>query len=154
MEKRIPVTNNTAMPIYVGSYTVPPGETRDFPESQVPPHLLPAEPAAEAPAPPPDVVAQLLGGGVRDITAVLADLPDDVLAQAEAAEAAGKARKTVIEAIAAEKLKRASVDPEMDTYAASLMEMGDEELLDQLGVAQENPAMLAAVENEIERRKG
>lgn len=110
MEKRITVHNSTAMPIYVGSSMVPAGETRDFPESSVPPHLRPA--ADEAPAVEDavtDPVADLQMMGLKDILPALADLSDDDLAQLEAIEQAQDApRKTLTSAIAEEKLKRAS----------------------------------------------
>lgn len=41
--KRIMVHNPTGCPIYVGASMVPAGESRDFPEDQVPEHLRPQE---------------------------------------------------------------------------------------------------------------
>lgn len=41
--KRVMVHNNTNCPIYVGASMIPAGESRDFPEDQVPEHLRPQE---------------------------------------------------------------------------------------------------------------
>jgi hypothetical protein len=108
-----PVTNRTAMPIYVGSTMIPAGETRHFPDDQVPEHLRPVAPAdAAAPvvttdAPPTDPMAVLLEGTVEDVTAQLGTLDPAQLDALDALEAAGKARKTLLAAIAEERLKRA-----------------------------------------------
>ena len=158
MEKRIDVTNNTAMPLYVGSNIVPPGETRDFPESQVPMHLRTAEespPEAEAPK---DAVLELLDSSIPEIVAALADLSDEDLARLKAAEEAGKTRKGLMAALAEEELKRAnerqSGDPEMDKFVESLKAMGEEELFGQFDLVKENPAAIAAIEAEFIRRQG
>lgn len=109
MEKRIPVTNNTAMPLYVGSNLVPPGETRDFPESQVPPHLRPAEEATPEEETQTDPLAELLAGSVKDIAEQIGDLSDEDLARLGDLEQlkGDTARKTLLSAIAEETLKRA-----------------------------------------------
>lgn len=114
MEKRITVHNPTAMPIYVGSNMVPPGETRDFPESTVPPHLRPQDDAAPADAPAAsDPLADLLGGTVKAIVAALPTLPNENIARLEALESAAESpRKGLMAALAEEKLKRAAAqDP-------------------------------------------
>lgn len=123
MEKRIDVTNNTANIIYAGSYMIPPGETRPIPESQVPPHLRPVEevPAAE---PQTDQLAALLGASVNDVVAKFGDLPDADLARLIELETAGKARKTLIEALDAELTDRA-----LSAAAVVLLEGSDEEVL-------------------------
>lgn len=107
----IPVTNNTAMPIYVGAEMVPAGETRLFHESQVPEHLRPAaepQPADEAPA-QPDAVAELADKPAKDVIAGLETLTTEQLERlGELEQAKGdKARSTVLAAVSELILKRA-----------------------------------------------
>lgn len=106
---KIPVTNTTAMPIYVGAAMIPAGETRHFDEQDVPAHLRPvAEPVAEAV--PADPLLEILAGSVASIAAALADLNDTDLARLEQAEHDGKARKGVLVAMAEARLQRAAMD--------------------------------------------
>lgn len=113
MEKRIPVINNTSMSIYVGSNIVPPGETRDFPESQVPMHLRladaesnPAE--TEANIQPEDPLVELLRHKIADVEAALPGLSDtDLERLGELEQLNDNPRKGVLSAIGEEILKRA-----------------------------------------------
>lgn len=115
MEKRISVHNPTGMLIYVGSDMVPAGETRDFPESAVPPHLRP-QPAPQAPAadePTLDLIADLQKLSVKEIVAALPDLSAEDMARLEELENAdGSPRKGVMNALTEEKLKRAAGNDE------------------------------------------
>lgn len=113
---RIPVINNTAMPIYVGSAMIPAGETRDFEENDVPLHLRPAPAAApaapEKPADPAAVrktdLAELLKHPVKDVREHFSAFSDEDLTTIETLEnAAEKPRSTLLEAIAEEQLQRA-----------------------------------------------
>ena len=94
MRKRISVTNNTAMVMFVASQMIQPGDTRDFDEDQVPEHLRPQ------------------GGTnvVPDEDAVAAEAAENArLAQeaADAAEAEAKAvAKAAADAVEAERLKK------------------------------------------------
>lgn len=112
MEKRIPVINDTKMPIYVGSNIVPPGETRDFPESQVPVHLRPA-PAEDTPAAAEagheeNPLVSLLDQKVDDVKAAIPGLADaEVELLGELEQMSGNPRKGVLSAVAEEILKRA-----------------------------------------------
>lgn len=105
---RIPVKNESNMPIYVGASMILAGETRDFEEADVPLHLRPAAaaPVAEVKQ---DPLEELLAKPVKLVLPELANLSDDDLAKFEQMEAAkgDSARKTVTEAIAVEKLARA-----------------------------------------------
>lgn len=104
---KVPYTNETTKFMHVGGVTIPPGATRDVDAS-----LLPGpKPQAEEPAKPvmPDAIAELLKKKVGDVTAALAGLSDDDLAKAGEQEQAGRNRKSVVEAIAAEQLRRAQV---------------------------------------------
>ncbi len=112
---RINVTNPTGMPIYVGSVMIPAGETRQFEENDVPLHLRPkaAAPAPQPKAPPPDPLAELAAKSAKDVIAALPELAPEQLTALEKLENERKdgdkpaPRKTVLEAIGAEILKRA-----------------------------------------------
>ncbi len=112
MNERIPVTNNTAMPIYVAGLMIPPGETRHFDAAQVPAHLRPvaAEPEPEVWVDPLEaVVAQ----SVKAIGELLPEMADaDLVRLLELDEATGSPRKSLHEAVAAEQLRRATVKAE------------------------------------------
>ncbi|AMP13672.1 hypothetical protein [Collimonas pratensis] len=103
--KFVPHTNSTENTIHVGGVTIPSGETRD-----VDPSLLPGwEPEGEARVDlPPDPIADMLKGNVKDVAAALELLSDDELHSAAYLEERGQARKSLLELMAAEKLQRAA----------------------------------------------
>jgi hypothetical protein len=111
---KIPVTNNTKMPIYVGAYMVPAGETRHFEEHEVPEHLqpVPATPAEPEPAVDPlqDLVAQ---STAEQVIAALPGLSTEDLErlgdieQARTRDHKPAPRKSVLSAIAETLLERA-----------------------------------------------
>lgn len=104
---KIPVSNTTAMPMYVGATMIPPGETFHFDEEVVPHHLRPA-PAEEAAADVPlDPLADILSGTVPTITAALADLTIEQIERLGDLEQAGQARKGVLSAVSEVLLSRA-----------------------------------------------
>ncbi len=105
---KIPVNNDTAMPIYVAGQMIPPGETRHFDPDQVPPHLRPKAPEPE-PEAPSDSLAELLDHSVKDIVAQIPALSDADLERLGDLEQAkgGEARKTLLGAIAEAQLDRA-----------------------------------------------
>lgn len=109
-DERIAVENKTAMPMYVAGSMIPPGETRHFPCYQVPEHLRPAPSAtAEPEAEEVDSLADLVGHSVKDIVEALPQLSDaQLLRVLELDEADGSPRKTLHEAVAAERLRRAA----------------------------------------------
>ena len=104
---KIPVSNTSAMPIYVGAAMIPPGETRHFDEQDVPHHLRPAPVAEAAPQAPADPLAELLKGNVAAVVAALPDLTDADVERLGELEQAGQARKGVLSAVAEELLVRA-----------------------------------------------
>ncbi len=106
---KIPVSNKTAMPMYVHGHMIPAGETRHIDEEFVPLHLRPA-PAPAEPAPQPkDPIAELLAHTVKQITAALRDLPVEQLELARAAESAAETpRKSLLAALDEELLERAT----------------------------------------------
>jgi len=105
--EKIPVTNNTAMAIYVGSAMVPPGETRHFNADQVPHHLRPVAAVIETPAPAAaDHLAALLGKSVAHVKEEFHALTLEELEQLGELEQFGQARKSLLSALADEILKR------------------------------------------------
>ncbi|HQS59974.1 MAG: hypothetical protein B7Y56_03455 [Gallionellales bacterium 35-53-114] len=151
MEKRIPVTNNGAMMLYVGANMVPPGETRDFPESQVPHHLRPApvEVKEETPA---DPLASLLDGNVPSVVAALPELSVEQLEKLGEMEQAGGKRKGVLNALAEALLTRAANKDALD----KIVLLSDEELAAALKEAGTDinaaPEYIAALKAELAKR--
>lgn len=100
------IENKTLMPIFVNGVMIPPGETRHFEDDQIPP-----EHRDEAPLPEPEVpvdpMAELAAKNAATVLSSLESLSADDLARLQLIEMEGKARKTVLEGIAAEGLKRA-----------------------------------------------
>jgi hypothetical protein len=117
MDNEIPVHNPGPGVMFVGVTMIPAGETRVFPRHHVPEHLLPGDAVEDAPPPVDDRPAHVIEGErlaqltVEQIMAELPTMPSEVLASLEAAEQAGKARKTLLAAIGEEVLKRASAPP-------------------------------------------
>lgn len=103
---RVPVENNGQMPLYVAGVMIPPGETRHFEDDQLPPEFRQSA-AVEAEEAPADPLLAVLELKVADVVNGLADLSDEELDRLENIEAAGKARKGVIEAVTEERLRRA-----------------------------------------------
>ena len=91
----------------VGGVTVPAGSTRQVPAYAVKAAAAPAEPTA---APDPDAArkaAALASATVDEVVAELPNLTPEQLAEVQAAETAGKARKGILSAIAEELIRRA-----------------------------------------------
>lgn len=143
--EKIPVTNNTAMPIYVGSSMVPAGETRHFDIDQVPLHLRPqkAEPVEIAPAVSGLLVA-LLEKSVPSIKEEFHVLTLEELEQLGELEQFGQARKSLLSALADEILKRDS-----DAAFASLLGSDEAEIIANLPVL-EASALIRLSELEAE----
>lgn len=172
-EKRIVFTNTTSRPMYVGSDMIPPGETRDFPESAVPPHLRSAPVPPETPAPASDPLADLLdmsattvienirGRGQNGVPVIA----DEELARVEAIETAGKNRKTVLAALAEETLRRANeraeaeataakTKTEQDEFQALIASMDDTELAEHREIVADDAALVTLVDAEMAKRAG
>lgn len=118
---RIPITNHGASMMYVGAVMIPAGETRVFEEGQLPPHLRsPKAPAAE-PAPEPDDRLEILELSVANFTRHLGErdetgapyASDEDLVFFREAEAEGRDRKGIIEALDQETLARAAAYEEL-----------------------------------------
>lgn len=95
---KIPYHNDTEQFVTIGAVTIAPGHTRDVEES----HL--AKPntatAAATTEPEADDLAALLNGNAESVIAGLADLAAADLDRLGELEQTGKARKTVLAAIA------------------------------------------------------
>lgn len=103
---RVPVENKGQMPIYVAGTMIQPGETRHFEEDMLPPEYRQSA-AVEAEAAPLDPLLAVLELKVSDVVNGLPDLSDEELDRLEMLESEGKARKGVIEAVTADRLRRA-----------------------------------------------
>jgi hypothetical protein len=106
--RQIPVTNHGKANLHIAGIVIRPGSTRMVDARNVPPEYAPPFEPAPAEEPPADPVLALLDHKTADIADALPGLDDDALARLAAAEQAGKTRKGVIEAIAAEQLRRAA----------------------------------------------
>ncbi|SEO63639.1 hypothetical protein [Nitrosovibrio sp. Nv6] len=108
---KVPVHNNTGMPIYVGSAMILPGETRHFDKHDVPDNLRPKKVAAaevDEATPPGNPLVELLQHKVEDVKATLPTLADGELELlGELEQLGGNPRKGVLSAVAEEILKRA-----------------------------------------------
>jgi len=101
------IENTTLMPIFVAGVMIPSGETRHFEDDQIPPEHRDPAPQPEA-EPELDPIGELAARNAVTVIAALPDLASDDLARLQLLEFEGKARKTVLEAIAAEGLARAT----------------------------------------------
>lgn len=133
MEKQIPIHNDSANPIYVGTAMVAPGDTRVFNEADVPPHQRPDAQVDDidvVESPAPVVVAgsdvalagegsgghadndamlhALLEGSVASVNKQLGELSDADLERLGDLEQLGQRRITLLSAIAEAQLQRAN----------------------------------------------
>lgn len=111
MEKMIPVTNKGKNTLFVLGVMIPPGETRHFPEWQLPPEHKP-EAVADSPAAAEvkSTLAEISALSVAKLELGLPDLSDDELIALEELEnAKEKPRQGALAAIVAERLRRAEV---------------------------------------------
>jgi hypothetical protein len=104
---QVPYTNEIGRPVHVDGKRILPGETRTVDARSVPR----GEPETAAPVEETGgSVLDLLDATAAVILDALPELSDEQLQQLVDAEQAGKTRKTVIEGIAEEQLRRASTD--------------------------------------------
>jgi len=146
---KIPVTNNTAMSIYVGSAMIPAGETRHFEEHEVPHHLRPKAEAAAVEQPVEDPLGEMLKGNVGSVVALLPGMTDADIEKLGELEQAGLARKGVLSAIAEIQLSRA----ELQNHVGSLSDEDLAAALEDVGTdINADPALVAALEAEAAKR--
>lgn len=104
------IENNGLHPIYVGGKLIAPGDNRDIDERDLPPeHRGPAVAMEEDAAPSlVDAVTELRTKSVADITAELEGLTQEALdLLRELEQGAEKPRKTLLEALGNEHIRRA-----------------------------------------------
>jgi len=107
--REIPVHNDTKHNMHVAGAVIRPGETRLFPEHDVPEKYLPeAKAAEEEKKPEADPIAEIAKGTVAAVLMTLPSLDEEALGKVEAAENEGQKRKGVLEGIAGERLRRAA----------------------------------------------
>jgi hypothetical protein len=105
---QVPIHNTGNTNRYIGGVCIPPGETR-----MIDARLLPPEPPDEPAPPAADPIGDLLKLSVKEIVADLGEFDDETLARIEARELADETpRKTLLDAIAQERLKRADAAAE------------------------------------------
>ncbi|WP_025918210.1 hypothetical protein [Herminiimonas sp. CN] len=102
---KVSYTNETTRFQHVGGVTIPPGETRDVDPSLLPDYQPEGVAVEEEEI---DQVAELLKVNVKLVTEQLPHMSDDQLAHAVLLEQAGQNRKSLIEAMTAENLRRAT----------------------------------------------
>lgn len=120
--------NTGKSPMYVGSTMIPPGEGKlvDVPASRAAPAAPPAGPSLDA------LVLEMLAKALTVIIPHLADLTMEALDLAEALETGkdGKKRKTLIDAIGAERIRRANekLQAQADADRAKALQAAQDEL--------------------------
>lgn len=105
------ISNDTPNVMFVGGKMIPPGEGRDIDERDLPPeHREPAPEPEEADGPSVDEQLEaILHQSVKDITGLLDSMTNEALDRlAELERAREHPRKTLLEALADEALRRAN----------------------------------------------
>jgi hypothetical protein len=122
------IENKGTSPMYVGNTMIPPGEGKTV--EVTPPHSAVAAAAPQGPN-LVELMAQLLDKPLAQILPALPGMTNEGLDLAESQEAAGKRRKTLVEAIQAERIERANakLQAEQDAAAAKALEAARAELL-------------------------
>lgn len=128
--------NETAHTQFVGGRMIPPGEGRDVPLMYLPATHRPEPVVVLAPeAPSLDaLLADMMAHSVKHVVALLPELTNEAIDRLEALEreaiAPAVPRKTLLEAVGAERLKRAAAtfQDELDAqHAAQLATLSPEE---------------------------
>lgn len=114
---KIPIKNESEMPMYVNSSMILPDETRHFDEADVPHHLRPANADVPAVDSEEDALAELANGSVQAAIDQLPKLSTVDLDRLGELEQTGKARVTLLSAIAEEILNRQQ-DEHLNAYLA------------------------------------
>jgi len=107
MSKMIAVKNDSDTPKTVAGRTVAPGETRHFPEHEVPAYLREVEQLETVEVANP--LKALLDNPIKDVIPTLQALSDDHLSELELIEIAGDDRSGISKAIQEERLRRADL---------------------------------------------
>ncbi|MBL8387005.1 MAG: hypothetical protein JNK17_02090 [Hydrogenophaga sp.] len=97
--------------IFVGGKLIPPGEGREIDESVLPPELQDKQPEQLVDAGPSlaELIAEFLKGNVKEVKAGLHDLTGEGLDLVDTIEGGAETpRSTVLEAVKAERIRRAN----------------------------------------------
>jgi hypothetical protein len=113
------IENTGNSPMYVGNTMIPPGEGKLVEVPDQAPRVV----IVDAGPNPVELMAQLLEKPVTQILPALPGMTNEALDLAESQERAGKNRKTLIEAIQAERIARANakLQAEQDQAAADAL---------------------------------
>lgn len=159
-----PITNHRATNMFVSGVVIPPGETKVFEETDLPPHLQGRDKPAPAPVEPADRVLQLLDQNVSEIIKAIEardangnpEVSDDEVLRLKQAEEDGKTRKTLMKAIDEEWVKRANDAQQREdhmAFVASLADMPTEQLAELKTKHQEEEDKVLAIALEQVRRE-
>jgi hypothetical protein len=120
--------NKGKSPMYVGNTMIPPGEGKMV---EVPTPRATVAPAAPQGPSLVELIAKLLGKALAQILPDLPGMTNEALDLAESQERAGKNRKTLLEAIQAERIARANakLEEEQAQAAAAALAAASNELL-------------------------
>jgi hypothetical protein len=121
------IENTGKSPLYVGSTMIPPGEGKLVEVPDQAPRVVAIDTGPNL----VELMAQLLEKSVAQILPDLPGLTNEALDLAESQERAGKHRKTLIEAIQAERIARANakLQAEQDQAAADALTAANNALL-------------------------
>jgi hypothetical protein len=120
--------NKGKSPMYVGNTMIPPGEGKMV---EVPTPRATVAPAAPQGPSLVELIAKLLGKALAQILPDLPGMTNEALDLAESQERAGKNRKTLLEAIQAERIERANakLQKEQDEAAAAALKAANDALM-------------------------
>lgn len=149
---KIPYTNDTDQPVYVGNLLVKPGQSRMVDPELAPNHAAKIAAGQATPAGEPEnPVLKLLDSSVKDVKAALPGLTDAQLDELEKGEADGKTRKGVLEAIGEQRVLRAREADALEHVREATDEQLAAVVKGEDGV-EHTMAFVAAVQAEIDRR--
>jgi len=144
---QIPYSNTKDHPVHIGNKTIMPGCTREV-EAELHPDYKPPATAAETVS---SLLDQVLDGKVKDALELIPLLSDEELSAVEEQDN----RKTILQAVAEERLSRAQTDPEpgsIDDFVAKLKQAGDDMLMELRELHADDEQLLALIEQEIDYR--
>lgn len=107
MPTLVPYTNEGDTFITIGLTTIPPGQTREVDQTLLPDYQAPTIGEVSAELDPHLPLRELLDGNVDTVLTALPDMPTDEIEILGELEQQGKARKTILGAIAELLLNRA-----------------------------------------------
>lgn len=137
---RIPVTNRTAMPLFVAGVMIPAGETKLFPAHHVPDNLRDTAPQEAEVEATDDPIQELLAMKIPEIVAALPQMsPEDYAAVKEAENAFGNPRKGLRKAFAEEDLRRANEQASAQTGETETQGTDSDNVNKTTGAADDEP---------------